>query len=125
LVYGLYVCKISGSFPCIESKQHTEVIALFYIMAEAVGVVASIIIIAGLAIQCSKQLYEMIQDFRTAHKSLDNLLAEISSVQNLLKSRRNVLESIKTDSLSEHLRQCLQDFCQPGSRCTALSLPDT
>jgi recombinational DNA repair ATPase RecF len=72
--------------------------------------VATIITIAGLAIQSSKELYELIKTYQDAHKTRSSILAEIQAVQNLLTSLETALQDTRNAGLSEKLRCCLQDF---------------
>jgi hypothetical protein len=55
-------------------------------MAEAAGVVASVIAIAGLAYHGSKKLYEALDSYQNAPKTLSNLRTELDIVQQLLHS---------------------------------------
>ena len=78
--------------------------------AEALGLTASIIAIADVAYQSSKRLYELINNFRTASQTLSDLHADLSAVQQLLRSLKDALENTNDTSLSDGLRVCLQDF---------------
>jgi hypothetical protein len=72
--------------------------------------VATVITIAGLALQSSRELYELIKTYQDAHKTRDDILAEISAVQNLLTTLETALQDTKDAGLSEKLKCCLQDF---------------
>ena len=79
-------------------------------MAEAVGVVGSVIAIAGLAYHGSKKLYEAVDKYQNAPKTLSNLRTELDVVQQLLQSVEKNLANTKDEDLPEALRRCLQDF---------------
>jgi CHASE1-domain containing sensor protein len=79
-------------------------------MAEAVGVVASVIAIAGLAYNGSKELYEAVNKYQNAPRTLSNLRTELDVVQQLLQSVKKHLADTTDEDLPEALRRCLQDF---------------
>jgi hypothetical protein len=79
-------------------------------MAEAVGVIASVIAIAGLAYNGSKKLYEALDKYQNAPKTLSNLRAELNIVQQLLQSVEKNLANTRDEDLAEALQRCLQDF---------------
>jgi hypothetical protein len=79
-------------------------------MAEAVGVVASVITIAGLAYHGSKKLYEAVDKYQNAPKTLSNLRTELDIVQQLLQSVERNLANTRDEDLPEALQRCLQDF---------------
>jgi predicted nucleic acid-binding Zn-ribbon protein len=79
-------------------------------MAEAVGFVASVITIAGLAFHGSKQLYEVLDKYQNAPKTLSNLRTELDIVQQLLQSIEKSLANTRDEDLPEALQRCLQDF---------------
>ena len=79
-------------------------------MAEAVGVVASVIAITGLAYNGSKKLYEALDNYQNAPKTLSNLRTELDIVQQLLQSIGKNLANTKDEDLPEALQRCLQDF---------------
>ncbi|OAL43206.1 hypothetical protein IQ07DRAFT_685786 [Pyrenochaeta sp. DS3sAY3a] len=78
--------------------------------AEAFGLIASILTVAGAAIDSSKKLYEAIQDFKNADKDLKEFGTEVNTVKKLLESLETALKKTTDNSTSESLRQCLRDF---------------
>ncbi|KAF2867078.1 hypothetical protein BDV95DRAFT_598219 [Massariosphaeria phaeospora] len=87
-------------------------------MAEPIGLVASIITIAGVAYQSSKLLYEFIEDFRNASQSLNDLHTDLSTVQQLLHSLTENLENTNDADLSDGFRICLQDLKPSVEACS-------
>jgi hypothetical protein len=79
-------------------------------MAEADGVVASVVAIAGLAYNGSKKLYEALDSYQNAPKTLSNLRTELDIVQQLLQSIEKNLANTRDEDLPEALQRCLQDF---------------
>ncbi|KAG4271268.1 hypothetical protein FPRO04_11191 [Fusarium proliferatum] len=76
--------------------------------AEVVGLAASVITIADVAYKSSKRLYELIDGFQTASKTLSDLHTDLSSLEQLLQSLKNVLGNTDDESLSDEMRKCLQ-----------------
>lgn len=79
-------------------------------MAEAIGVVGSVIAIADLAYKGSKNLYEAVKEYKNAPKTLIDLRTDLEIVQRLLLSVQTSLAKTKEGDLPEALQQCLQDF---------------
>jgi hypothetical protein len=79
-------------------------------MAEAVGVVASVITIAGLAYHGSRKLYEALDRYQNASKTLISLCTELDIVQQLLQFIEKNLANTRDTDLPEALQRCLQDF---------------
>jgi hypothetical protein len=79
-------------------------------MAEAVGLVGSVIGIVTLAYTSSKNLFELTQGFRDASQTLSDLLADLEAVQQLLHSLTAALKRTNDATLSDELKRCLQDF---------------
>lgn len=78
--------------------------------AEAVGLAASVITIADVAYKSSKRLYELIDGFRTASKTLSDLHTDLSSLEQLLQSLKDALGKADDESLSDEMRKCLQNL---------------
>jgi len=78
-------------------------------MAEAIGLTASIIAIAGLAYQSSKTLYELLDGIQNAPKTLQGLSEDLSAISHLLKSITSAMEDSSDDSFSNGVKKCLEE----------------
>jgi hypothetical protein len=78
--------------------------------AEALGLTASVISIATLAYDSSKRLYDIITGIQQAPKTLSDLRADLTAVQQLLQSLTSTLEGTNDTALSDGLRTFLQDL---------------
>ncbi|KAF4440712.1 hypothetical protein FACUT_3250 [Fusarium acutatum] len=85
--------------------------------AEAVGLAASVITITDVAYKSSKRLYELIDGFRTASKTLSDLHTDLSSLKQLLKSLKDALGNTDDESLSDEMRKCLQNLKPSMEAC--------
>jgi hypothetical protein len=81
-------------------------------MAEAVGVVASVITIAGLAYHGSKKLYKALDKYQNASKTLINLRTELDIVQQLLQF---IEKNWPTPGTQIYPRHC-SDACKISNR---------
>src|SRR5206468_2451912 len=80
------------------------------IMAEPVGLAASLITLAGLAVSSSKLLHEVSEDLKNAPKEitqLQRLLHGWDSIRNELESRRQELDSTDVPIATKELSSAL------------------
>lgn len=78
--------------------------------AETIGVIASIITVAGVAIKSTKELYETIEASIHANKDVKSFGTEVNTVQKILTTLEATLQRTSEDSTSGSLQQCLRDF---------------
>lgn len=85
---------------------------------EAVGLVASILTIADATYMSLKHLYELVDKFRTASETLEDLHTELWAVQQFLQSLGDALRNTNDRTLSNKLKMCLQDLKPTMEACT-------
>lgn len=78
-------------------------------MADPLSLTASIIAIAGLAYQSSKNLYEVLNSIQNAPKTLQVLKEDISTIQHLLISIKRDIEDSSENSFSNGVKKCLEE----------------
>lgn len=86
-------------------------------MAEAIGVVASVIAVVTLAYNSTKKLCEVIHDYKDASTSLNDIYAELDATQQILQSLENSLKSTKDGTLSDPVTACLRNLKDPMQTC--------
>lgn len=85
--------------------------------SEAVSLAASVIAIVDVAYKSSKRLYELIDGFRTASKTLSDLHTDLTSLEQLLQALKDALGNTDDVSLPDEMRKCLQNLKPSMEAC--------
>jgi hypothetical protein len=86
-------------------------------MAEAVGLTASIIAIAGLAFGSAKILHDLIDGITNASKMLKDTNEDLAALKGVLSSLSEAMGGTSDTTFSDKTRECLENVKNPMKGC--------